>query len=177
MEKKIRNRRLKFDADEIEFHISHREKKSSKRSHRRKPLKEMLWDDPLGQKVPEEEDDSKNPTVVGVVRDFHFDSMEDEIMPLVMHMNPNRNSIWSLFARINAANVSGSLDDVRESWNTVAPDRPLNYTFLDESLEDQYNSEERWSKIIGYGSGFSIIISSLGYCRWLSECQVSGELV
>ena len=125
-------------------------------------LKEMLWDDPIGKKVPEEEDDSENPTVVGVVQDFHFDSMEEEIMPLVMHMNPHRNSIWSLFVRINASNVPGSLDDVTAAWKEIAPDRPLNYNFLDESLDKQYDNEERWSKIVGYGSGFSIIISSLG---------------
>jgi putative ABC transport system permease protein len=125
-------------------------------------LREMLWDDPIGMKVPEEEDDSENPTVVGVVQDFHFDSMEDEIMPLVMHMNPNRNSIWSLFVRINSSNVSGSLEDVTDAWKEIAPDRPLNYTFLDESLDRQYDNEERWGKIVGYGSGFSILISSLG---------------
>ena len=125
-------------------------------------LREMQWEDPLGMKIPEDEDDSRNPTVVGVVQDFHFDSMEDEIMPLVMHMNPHRNSIWSLFVRINDSNLKGSLDNISESWKAIAPDRPLNYTFLDESLAEQYNGEERWSKIIGYGSGFSILISSLG---------------
>jgi len=125
-------------------------------------LREMLWEDPIGKKVPEDEDDSKNPTVVGVVEDFHFDSMEDEIMPLVMHMNPNRNSIWALFVRINPSNLEGSLDDIDASWKEIAPDRPLDYTFLDESLAAQYDTEERWSRIVGYGSGFSILISSLG---------------
>jgi len=125
-------------------------------------LREMLWDDPLGMKVPENEDDSENPTVVGVVQDFHFDSMEDEIMPLVMHMNPHRNSIWSLFVRINAGNIPGSLEDINAAWKEIAPDRPLNYTFLDESLDKQYDNEERWGKIVGFGSGFSILISSLG---------------
>jgi putative ABC transport system permease protein len=125
-------------------------------------LKEMQWEDPLGMKIPEDEDDSRNPAVVGVVKDFHFDSMEDEIMPLVMHMNPHRNSIWSLFVRINASNLKGSMDDINESWKAIAPERPLNYTFLDESLAKQYDGEERWSKIVGYGSGFSILISSLG---------------
>jgi len=125
-------------------------------------IREMLWDDPIGMKVPESEDDSENPTVVGVVQDFHFDSMEDEIMPLVLHMNPNRNSIWSLFVRINASNVPGSLEDINAAWKETAPERPLNYAFLDESLDKQYDNEERWGKIVGYGSGFSILISSLG---------------
>lgn len=125
-------------------------------------IKEMLWDDPVGMMLPEEEDDSENPTVVGVVKDFHFDSMEDEIMPLVLHMNPHRNSIWSLFVRINSSNVPGSLEDINAAWKEIAPDRPLNYTFLDESLDKQYDNEERWGKIVGYGSGFSILISSLG---------------
>jgi len=125
-------------------------------------VKEMLWDDPIGMKVPEEEDDEKNPTVVGVVRDFHFDSMQDEIMPLIMHMSPNRNSIWNLFVRIDGTNAAESLDDISSSWKKVAPDRPLNYTFLDQSLAEQYSSEGRWGKIIGYGAGFSILISSLG---------------
>jgi putative ABC transport system permease protein len=77
-------------------------------------------------------------------------------------MNPNRNSIWNLFVRIDGQNITGALDNIQASWTDIAPDRPLNYTFLDESLDDQYNSEERWSKIVGYGAGFSILISSLG---------------
>jgi putative ABC transport system permease protein len=125
-------------------------------------VKEMLWENPVGMKVPEEENDEKNPTVVGVVKDFHFDSMQDDIMPLVMHMDPNMNSIWNLFVRINGSNTAGSIEEITRSWKEVAPDRPLNYTFLDESLAEQYNNEGRWSKIIGYGAGFSILISSLG---------------
>ncbi|MBS0000419.1 MAG: ABC transporter permease, partial [Cyclobacteriaceae bacterium] len=125
-------------------------------------VREMQWDDPLGMKIPEEEDPEKNPVVVGVVRDFHFDSMEEEIMPLILHMNPNWNSIWSLFVRINGQNIEGSLDNLRESWSSIAPDRPFNYTVLDESLDTQYSGEERWSRIVGYGAGFSILISSLG---------------
>ena len=125
-------------------------------------VKEMLWDNPVGMIVPEEEDDEKNPTVVGVVRDFHYDSMQDEIMPLIMHMDPNMNSIWNLFIKINGSNTAQSLADITKSWEEVAPDRPLNYTFLNESLAEQYSSEGRWSKIIGYGAGFSILISSLG---------------
>jgi len=125
-------------------------------------IREMQWKDPLGMKVPEEENDQNNPVVVGVVKDFHFDSMEDEIMPLILHMNPNRNSLWNLFVRINASNVGGSLENIQTAWTAVAPDRPLNYTFLNESLDSQYQSEERWSKIVGYGAGFSIFISSLG---------------
>jgi putative ABC transport system permease protein len=83
-------------------------------------------------------------------------------MPLILHMNPNRNSLWSLFVRINPSDVGGSLENIQTAWTTVAPDRPLNYTFLDESLDNQYQSEERWSKIVGYGAGFSILIASLG---------------
>ncbi len=125
-------------------------------------VREMQWDDPIGMEVPEEEEDEKSPTVVGVVKDFHYDSMQDEIMPLIMHMNPNMNSIWSLFVKINGTNLEASLEDITNSWQMIAPDRPLNYTFLNESLAEQYNDEERWSKIIGYGAGFSILISSLG---------------
>jgi putative ABC transport system permease protein len=125
-------------------------------------VREMQWEDPIGMKVPEDLDDEKNPVVVGVVQDFHFDSMEDEIMPLILHMNPNRNSLWSLFVRINPYDVGGSLENIQTAWTAVAPDRPLNYTFLDESLDSQYQSEERWSKIVGYGAGFSILIASLG---------------
>jgi putative ABC transport system permease protein len=125
-------------------------------------IREMQWQDPVGMKIPEDLDEEKNPVVVGVVKDFHFDSMEDEIMPLVLHMNPNRNGLWSLFVRINPSNVKESLENIHAAWTTAAPNRPLNYTFLDESLDSQYQSEERWSKIVGYGAGFSILISSLG---------------
>ena len=126
-------------------------------------VKTMGWKDPIGRTIPDEDmEPDKRPIVVGVVRDFHFDSMRDKIEPLVMHMNPNFNSLWNLFVRINPQNREQSVAAIKSAWKTVLPDRPLNYSFLAENLVNQYDNEERWSKIVGYSALLAIVISSMG---------------
>ncbi len=60
-------------------------------------VKAMGWKDPVGKILPDENvEPDQRPVVVGVVKDFHFDSMRNKIEPLVMGMNPDYNSIWNL---------------------------------------------------------------------------------
>ena len=126
-------------------------------------VKTMGWKDPIGQVFPDEGmEPDKRPIVVGVVRDFHFDSMRDKIQPLVMHMNPNFNSLWALFVKLNAQNPKKAEAAIKSTWKTVLPNRPLNYSYLAQNLKSQYDDEERWSKIVGYSAMLAIIISSMG---------------
>lgn len=126
-------------------------------------VKAMGWKDPIGQVVPDDNyDPDKRPVVVGVVKDFHFDSMRDKIEPLMMSMNPGWNSIWNLFVRINPKNPGGAIASIKSVWESILPDRPLNYTYLEESLVNQYGKEDRWSRIVGYSAILAIIISSMG---------------
>jgi putative ABC transport system permease protein len=64
--------------------------------------------------------------------------------------------------RIQPGEPARALADLQKAWNVVAPGYPLKYSFLDEDLNRFYNSEERWSNIVGWAGGISIFLASLG---------------
>lgn len=99
--------------------------------------------------------------IMGVVRDFHYDSMRDKIQPLIMTV-ANWNSIWSIFVRIDEQNTAGALDQIKTAWDEVVPEYLINYSFLDQNLADQYLDQKRWGKITGYSAIVAIFLSCLG---------------
>jgi len=99
--------------------------------------------------------------VLGVIRDFHYDSMKDKIQPLIM-TSGSWNSIWSIFVRIDEQNTAGALDQIKTAWDEVVPEYLINYSFLDQNLADQYLDQKRWGKITGYSAIAAIFLSCLG---------------
>lgn len=98
--------------------------------------------------------------IIGVVKDFHFDSMHDDIMPLMMIVFPF-NSIWSVFVRTDD-DVSAALKQVETAWKEIVPEYPYEYKFMADNLESQYKNEDRWSRIIAYSAAIAIFLSCLG---------------
>lgn len=118
------------------------------------------WEHPIGKQVSVQFT-VKEAEVVGVVKDFHFQSLRHEIEPLVMHMRPiaptNR-----IYARIAPGRTTDALKHLKQTWSQVAPDLPFSFTFLDEMIEQQYRADERWARIVSYAAGFAIFIACLG---------------
>ena len=104
-------------------------------------------------------------TIIGVVRDFHFDSMHDDIMPLMMMVFP-LNDMWNVFVRIDG-DYAAAVAQVEQAWNEVLPEYPFEYRFMADNLISQYKSEDRWSRIIAYAAGIAIFLSCLAFpsCR------------
>jgi putative ABC transport system permease protein len=113
-------------------------------------------------------------TIVGVVKDFHFQSLHDPIRPLVLVLDPeiirkgveNINSSSSgylkIFVRIKPDNIPATLAGVRGLWDKVAPGLPFDYSFLDSDLDRQYHQDEQWGRIVRYSSLFAVLIACLG---------------
>ena len=120
----------------------------------------MGWDEPLGQTVSVQFTLQEG-QVIGVVDDFHFQSLRHPVRPLVLHMRPIAPTT-QLFARIAPGQTSAALDVLRSAWNEVAPDLPFQYTFLDRAIEAQYQSDRRWAQIITAAAGFALLIAVLG---------------
>jgi len=116
------------------------------------------FEEPLGEFIINEEDTIN---IIGVVKDFHFDSMKRTVMPVMFFLFPY-NSIWYVFVRIAPNNIPQTISALEESWNEIVPEYTFEYSFLDENLDDQYNTEERWSKITGYAAFVAIFLSCLG---------------
>jgi putative ABC transport system permease protein len=123
-------------------------------------VKQLELDDPVGQQVKLENGDLVL-EIIGVVRDFHFDSMHDEIQPLIMYTTDN-NSIWFLFVKADESQMAAVLEHCEKCWKEIVPEFNWEYSFLDDILKEQYQGEDRWSRIIAYAAAIAIFLSCLG---------------
>ncbi|MEZ4827487.1 MAG: ABC transporter permease [Bacteroidia bacterium] len=99
-------------------------------------------------------------TVVGVVKDFHFASMRHQIEPMIMYYQPGVLNVLSV--KMDAAEINGTLDHVREAWEKVNPGYPFEYVFFDEDFAQQFRSEETFARLIVFFTWLAIFISCLG---------------
>ena len=103
----------------------------------------------------------QDPTIIGVVRDFHTGPLYETIPPLVMQ----RSYMWNyptVLVRIRPGEVSRTVQSLKGVQQQVAPGWSFSTSFLDECLDRQYLSEQRWERVLGYSASFAIAISCLG---------------
>lgn len=102
--------------------------------------------------------------IIGVIKDYHHVSLHREIMPHIFTINPRflGRSVKYIFVRIASNNVPDTLASIQETSKKIAPDFPLEYTFLDEGVGALYESELRLGKIFTYFAFLAILISCLG---------------
>ncbi|HSZ32660.1 MAG TPA: ABC transporter permease [Puia sp.] len=98
--------------------------------------------------------------IIGIVKDFHFKSLQTEIKPLSMRIEPNGCSLISV--KVSQNNLPTTISAIENKWNTLIPARPFSYFFLDEHFDEQYRSEQRFGKLFLNFSILAIIISCLG---------------
>jgi len=98
-------------------------------------------------------------TVIGVLQNFHFDSMRSNIGALSLIL---ADDTGSMAIKLKAGNFSNAIAQVETVWNKVAPGQPFNYYFMDESFNTTYESEQRLGRIFMIFSILSIIIACLG---------------
>ena len=101
------------------------------------------------------------PVVIGVVKDFHFRSFSEKVEPQMFHQF-SESAPHKFFVRLRAGDPSKALATLGKSWSSLVTDLPFRYDFLDESLDNFYKSEVRWSHIIGWAGGTSIFLACLG---------------
>lgn len=104
-------------------------------------------------------------TVVGVVKDFHFQSLRDEVTPLVMFskevFGPQSNSAY-LAVRLKPEGYTRALAAIESKWKEFVPDRGFRYQFLEDNLNHNYIEEQRSSRMFTIFSGLGIIIACVG---------------
>lgn len=105
--------------------------------------------------------ETKTPVVIGVVKDFHYRPLKEEVMPQLFHQYADYSPA-KIFVRIRAGNPAPALAAMQKAWNGVVTDVPFTYHFLDESLDKFYHAERKWSSIIGWAGGISIFLACLG---------------
>src|SRR6056297_380322 len=98
-------------------------------------------------------------TVIGVMKDFHFNSLQKEIVPLVF--------VWSnwtpkLNIKIQSQNTKKTIAYIQEVWRDFAPGYPFEYTFVDDAFEAHYIKEEKLGKIFSVFAFLAILIGTIG---------------
>lgn len=110
------------------------------------------WD--KGQWVP------RNGQVIGVVKDFHFESLREEIIPTVYFIAPYM--AWNYLSRVRPENIASTLDFIEKKVHELAPGMPFEYSFLDEAFDTLYRSEQRQGTLFGIFALLAVFIGCLG---------------
>lgn len=105
--------------------------------------------------------DTKTPVVIGVVKDFHYRPLKEKVMPQMFHQF-NDYAPFKFFVRLKPGNPAPALAAMQKAWSEIVADLPFKYNFLDESLDNFYKAERRWSTIIGWAGGISVFLACLG---------------
>ncbi|HEY0678496.1 MAG TPA: ABC transporter permease [Chitinophagaceae bacterium] len=133
-------------------------------------VKEFGMGDAVGKKMP----GKFGYQIIGVMKDFHFQSLHTAIRPMVMTMSVDsfvRRSENINFAsppqprisvRLKGGNITANVEMLKQAWKKLVPDQDFEYQFLDESIAAQYQQEQRTSTIVKLASALSIFIACLG---------------
>jgi putative ABC transport system permease protein len=99
-------------------------------------------------------------TVIGVVKDFHYKSLQEKISPLTIRIEPERSNLITV--KVDTKNLPATLRAIGSKWKELIPNKPFDYYFLDESFNRQYQSEDRFGKLFLDFSILAIFLSCLG---------------
>lgn len=132
----------------------------------------MKWSDPLGEIMP---NTRFNPhQIVGVVKDFHHNSLYNKIEPVVLAKSPK-----TLFSGVNNLMISSATNPkvivkgtgtdfesfraiLESEWERVFPMEAFSFSFMDEAVESQYRADERLGKMVFLASSIAILIAAMG---------------
>lgn len=118
------------------------------------------WKQPLNQQVTSFENNNKY-TVVGVVKDYHYKPLTEQITPQLFTMNPN-NDYGIVYIKIAPGTETASLQFIAKTFKGLFPLSPFAYNFTKERNEQSYATEARWKQIILFSAILTIFISCIG---------------
>ena len=128
-------------------------------------VKRMGWDNPLGKRI-------NDGRVIGVIQDFHYNSLHTEIAPFALHpFNDNFDNVPAnlrvyvlrhMIINISGTDIRGTLDFLKEKFTDFDAKHPFEFKFLDDSLNKLYQSEQKLMELTGIFSGICIFIACLG---------------
>ncbi|MBN1907671.1 MAG: ABC transporter permease [Deltaproteobacteria bacterium] len=130
-------------------------------------VRNMGWDKPLGKRIEEEYPNTKY-KVIGVVQDFHYQSMYSSVEPVMLDRNdyvPSQNRPQDnkmIIISISGKEMSQTIDHIKNVMKEFDSRHPFHYEFLDELIDNQYVFEKRVIGLTGTFAGICVFISCLG---------------
>ncbi|WP_282040821.1 ABC transporter permease [Winogradskyella flava] len=101
-----------------------------------------------------------NGQIIGVVKDFNFRSLQQDIAPITMRLDPNSTNIMTV--KIASNNITQTIGTIEKTWLSMMPADPFEYYFLDELFDEQYEAEEDFGNLFLSFALLAIFISCLG---------------
>lgn len=120
-------------------------------------MTKLGYDEPIGKRVRFGNDYY---TIVGVVNDFHYSSLKNNILPLTFSLNINSGRYLSV--QLSKANVTDQIDYIKHVYSDFSPNHPFSYDFLSENFEKYFRAETTIGKLLSVLSILAIIISCVG---------------
>ena len=121
-------------------------------------VRELNLEDPIGH--PFRAWSEGMGQIIGVVRDFHFKSLHQEIEPLILDIHPEW--CWTVLVRITPYEIPKSLEMIESEWRRFEPEMPYSYRFLDVMFDRLYRTEERLSRLFSYFTFLALLVACLG---------------
>ncbi|MDN5203974.1 ABC transporter permease [Fulvivirgaceae bacterium BMA10] len=124
-------------------------------------VRRMNWSEPLGKKfeMPTRGPDPQVAEVIGVLKDYHQNSLYSEIEPLMVRF---RKTNYFMFAKIAGGSITETVAAMEKDWKAIHGDFPFEYEFLDQDFDSQYQADVKRGKIFTIFSILTIIIACLG---------------
>ncbi|HRG10934.1 MAG TPA: ABC transporter permease, partial [Cyclobacteriaceae bacterium] len=113
--------------------------------------------DPIGQEV---EANGYNHHIVGVVKDFNFQSLHSPVEPAYIILSPQ--STWNVLVRLAPDNLPATVKEIETIYKRTLPEYTFSYVFQDDAYARMYSAEQRVATLAGYFALFAVIISCLG---------------
>lgn len=98
-------------------------------------------------------------TVIGVVKDFNFSSLRDNVTPMVLFLGKNTDN---LAVKVKTSDLPTLLSAIKNKWAALSPNNQFNYSFMDADFDATYRSEQRMGRIFIIFTSLAIIIACLG---------------
>jgi putative ABC transport system permease protein len=123
-------------------------------------VKALGWSDPVGREIGVDYFDKRG-RVIGVVKDFNYNSLHEKIGPAVMQVMP-ADFFTKIAVRVRGENLDRTLAFLKEKWQTLAPNLPFEYYFVDQDMENLYRDDQRLARIFSYFTALALIVACLG---------------
>ena len=125
-------------------------------------VRALNFEDPLNKRLYTQFGEERNDPspIIGVVKDFHFQSLHQEIRPLIIKFKTQEN--YQMSVKISSNNTGLTLEYIEKTWSSFREQQPIHMTFLEEELASLYDNEEKTAVIFNIFSVLAIFIAALG---------------
>jgi putative ABC transport system permease protein len=128
-------------------------------------VKVFKANDPIGKELTEvisSHKDMKTFKIIGVVKDFNYESLHQTVRPLILHLSPVRQASTIITVRVKTSEIANTLKSLENTWSTFVNKEKMNCSFVEENLASMYVNEEKVGTLTTIFSFLAIFIACLG---------------